>query len=296
MKNIICIKARSHTNFELYLISEKYDIPYNFLIKYKEDITISKFWTEVGSGKIMAIEELNGSKKVFVPILPLTPAETIGVKNITPIISGKVISKWPGDINSKEKEFKEMLEENERFKAEMLNRDYDPNNIICINTKLTNEQLFAICINNELDFVEVADFIETNYHIDLNKVWFEKETTILVAYGTGDNYFEFNEDSLIPKKVVNRMSWKAIKTPKIKVTEENAIEYHRVKSLGFDLDIPKFENYTISDKTSSDVDVDAFSIEDLENLLTIAIENEDYESAAELRDAINEIRNRNGKK
>ena len=49
MKNIICIKARSHTNFELFLIGEKYDIPYNFLIKYKEDKTINKFWIEVVS-------------------------------------------------------------------------------------------------------------------------------------------------------------------------------------------------------------------------------------------------------
>ena len=63
MKNIICIKAKSHSNFELFLIGQKYDIPYNFLIKYKEDISITKFWTEVGSGKIMAVEELNGTKK-----------------------------------------------------------------------------------------------------------------------------------------------------------------------------------------------------------------------------------------
>ena len=108
MKNIICIKAKSHTNFELYLIGEKYDIPYNFLIKYKEDITISKFWTEVGSGKIMAIEEINGSKKTFIPILSLSTSEKNEIKNITPIIAGKVISKWKGDIESKEKEFKEI--------------------------------------------------------------------------------------------------------------------------------------------------------------------------------------------
>jgi hypothetical protein len=293
MKNIICIKARSHTNFELFLISEKYDIPYNFLIKYKEDISVTKFWTEVGSGKIMAVEEINGSKKTFVPILPLSTSEKYEVKSITPIITGKVISKWKGDIDSKEKEFKQMLEETERLKAEMLNRNYDHNHIVCINTKLTNEQLFAICIDNNIDFVEVVDFIETNYYIDLNKVWIEKETTLLVAYETVDKYFEFNEDSLIPKNVVNKMSKRPIKTPKIKVTEENVFEYHRIKSLGFDLDIPKFEKTNINIK---EIDVDSFSIEDLQKLLDVAIENEEYESAAELRDAINEIRNRNGKK
>ena len=288
MKNIICIKAKSHTNFELYLIGEKYDIPYNFLIKYKEDISISKFWTEVGSGKIMAIEELNGSKKTFVPILSLSAYEKNEIKNITPIIAGKIISKWKGDIDSKEKEFKEMLEENERIKKEMLNRNYDPNNIICINTKSTNEQLFAICINNDLDFVEVADFIESNYHIDIAKVWFEKETSLLVAYETVDNYFDFNEDALIPRNVISKISRKPVKTPKIKANDEIADEYHRVKSLGFDLDIPKFEKYTSN--VSEDVDVEKFSIDDLQNLLDIAVADEDYESAAELRDAINEYK------
>jgi hypothetical protein len=296
MGNIICIKASSHTNFELFLIGEKYDIPYKFLIKYKEDRGISKFWTEVGSGKVMAIEELDGVKKRFVSILPLSSYEVSEVKKVMPIISGKVLSKWRGDIESKEREFREMLEEERLFKEEMLNRVYDPSNIVCINIKLTNEQIFAICQSNGLDFVEVIDFKLSNYHIDLNKVWFEKETSLLVGYETVDNYFEFNEDALIPKKVVNSMSWTAVKTPKIKLTEENVIEYHRVKSLGFDLDIPKFENSSVGGKVSSDVDVDSFSIEDLENLLKIAIENEDYESAVELRDAINEIRNRNGKK
>jgi hypothetical protein len=291
MRNIICVKAKSHSNFELFLIGQKYDIPYNFLIKYKEDISITKFWTEVGSGKIMAVEELNGTKKTFVPVLPLSASDKYEIKNITPIIAGKVISKWKGDIDSKEKEFKEMLEETERIRKEMLNRNYNPNDIVCINTKLTNEQLFAICIDNNLDFVEVADFIETNYHIDLDKVWFEKKTSLLVAYETIDNYFEFNEDALIPKSVINKMSRKYIKIPKIKFTEEIAILYHNVKSFGFQLDIPKFENYTGDiESNSSVIDVDVFSIDDLKNLLDIAIENEDYESAAELRDAINEIK------
>ena len=114
---------------------------------------------------------------------------------------------------------------------------------------------------------------------------------MLVAYETIDSYFEFNEDALIPKSVINKMSRKYIKIPKIKFTEEIAILYHKVKSFGFQLDIPKFENYTgDSESNSSVIDVDAFSIDDLKNLLDIAIENEDYESAAELRDAINEIK------
>jgi len=292
MKNVICIKASSHTNFELYLIGEKYEIPYNFLIKYKEDKTVNKFWTEVGSGKIMAIEEVVGSKKKFVTILPLTPSEEKKVKDINPIPTGKVITKWKGDIESKELEFKQMIEETEKRRIEMLSRKYDPSNIVCINSLLTDEQLFAICLNNDLDFVEVVDFIHSNYHININRVWFEKKTSILVAYECDDNYFDINEDALIPRDAISKMSRKPIKTPKIKITEENVEEYFRVKSYGFDLDIPKFEKHVVDadQLVDDDIDLDKFSINDLENLLQIAVDDEDYESAAELRDAINSIK------
>ena len=56
-KQIICIKARSHADVELYLIGEKYDIPFDFLINYKENKQVYKFWTEVGSGMLSAIEK-----------------------------------------------------------------------------------------------------------------------------------------------------------------------------------------------------------------------------------------------
>jgi excinuclease UvrABC helicase subunit UvrB len=124
--------------------------------------------------------------------------------------------------------------------------------------------------------------------MDIAKVWFEKETSLLVAYETIDNYFDFNEDALIPRNVISKISRKPVKTPKIKANDEIADEYHRVKSLGFDLDIPKFETYISN--VSEDVDVEKFSIDDLQNLLDIALESEDYESAAELRDAINELK------
>ena len=159
-----------------------------------------------------------------------TPIEEKNIKAMTPILAGKVISKFDGDIESKEKEFKEMLEETERFKSEMLTRKYDPNNIICINTKLNYEQLFSISSTYDLDFVEIADFIESNIHIDIAKLWFEKETTLLVAYETEDNYFDVNEDALIPKTAIYNMSKKPIKTPKIKITDESVEEYFRIKS------------------------------------------------------------------
>ena len=38
--------------------------------------------------------------------------------------------------------------------------------------------------------------------------------------------------------------------------------------------------------------MDLFSIEDLNNLLQVALESEDYESAAEIRDIIKELKNK----
>lgn len=282
MSDIICIKAKSHSDFELYLISEKYDIPYDFLIDYKEDKFITKFWTEVGSGRIMAIEELESGKKNFIPILSMTPSELKLVKNTTPLISGKTIAKWKGDIELKQKEFNDMILKEEERKKQMLSRKYDINNIVCINTKLKLEAIFAICLSNDLDFIEVGDFIESNLHLDLNKVWYEKSTTLLVAWETL-NHFDVNKRALVPKESISKMSRKAVVIPKIKVNDVSIDEYNKAKEFGFYLDIPKLEN---KEKYSSDIDVDSFSLDDLNNLLNIALENEDYESAAELRDFI----------
>jgi hypothetical protein len=299
MKRIICIKARSHTDFELYLISEKHDIPYDFLSEYKKDISISKFWTEEGSGRIMAIEELNGNKKTFTPIISMSLNEQTKVKQITPIIAGSIISKYRGDIEAKEKEFKDMNEVKEKHRKEMLARRYDPSNIVCINAKSTLEQLFAICIENDIDFVEPAGFILSNNHLSFTKIWYEKGTSELAAYEFVDGIyeqFEINDKCLIPRDALRKMSRKTINTPKIKSSYKAAKAYQRVTAMGFELDIPKLSRFDFErdiEKESKDIDLDVFSIEDLQNLLDAAIENEDYESAAELRDAINEMKRKN---
>jgi hypothetical protein len=70
---IICIKARSHSDFELYLIGEKYDIPYDFLLNYKKNKRIYKFWTELVSGMLSAVEELPNEKtKNFISYAPMS--------------------------------------------------------------------------------------------------------------------------------------------------------------------------------------------------------------------------------
>ena len=295
MGNIICIKARSHSDFELYLIGEKYDIPYDFLIDYKKNRSVYKFWTEVGSGRIMAIEERpEEKKKVFVPVAPMSASDENRIKSITPIIAGEAISKYRGDIEEKEQEFKDMVAKKEDHKKKMLNRKYDPSNIVCINARCTAEQLFAICMASDIDFVEPAGFIISNSHISISRVWYEKKTSHLVAYEYiygQQECFEISDECLIPKDAIYKMSRKPVPTPKLKATYESAREYLRAKKLGFDIDIPKLDAFDFdrSEKTSDEIDMDSFTIEDLKNLLEAALESEDYESAAELRDAIKEM-------
>jgi hypothetical protein len=302
MGNIICIKARSHSDFELYLIGEKYDIPYDFLIDYKKNRSVYKFWTEVGSGRIMAIEERPSDKeKVFVPVSPMSVSDEKRLKSITPIIAGDAISKYRGDIEEKEQEFKDMIAKKEEHKKKMLNRKYDPSNIVCINARCTPEQLFAICIANEIDFVEPAGFIISNSHMAMSRVWYEKKTSHLVAYEyicDQQECFDISDECLIPKNAIYKMSRKPVATPKLKATYDSACEYRRAKKLGFDIDIPKLDAFEFEkeEKTCDYIDIESFAIEDLENLLEAAIESEDYESAAELRDAIEEMKKKSDRK
>ena len=135
MKQIICIKARSHSDFELYLMSEKYDIPYDFLLDYKSDKLTYKFWTEVGSGIISALEERPDEKtRNFLPTAPMNEREKQALLSIQPLRAGEIIRKYKGDIDEKEQEFKEMITAIEKKKEQMLSRKYDPTNIVCINT------------------------------------------------------------------------------------------------------------------------------------------------------------------
>jgi hypothetical protein len=310
-KQIICIKARSHSNFELYLIGEKYDIPYDFLVDYKKDKEVYKFWTEVGSGIISAFEERPTEKdRNFVALVPLTDREKNSLLAITPLRTGEVINKYKGDIEEKEQEFKALMVEIEKKKQEMLNRKYDPSNIVCINAKSSPEQIFSVCVSHDVDFTEVMFFLESNPSANINRVWFEKETSALVAYNyiytiassfmSNQEKFEVNPSCLIPKPAINRMSKNPVPTPKLKVNQKSLNEYIKANDEGFLINIPKFERVLESGidikEEPVSIDLDMFDVEELKSLLQTAVEDEDYESAAVLRDAINEIESKNKKK
>jgi hypothetical protein len=287
---VICIKARSHSDFELYLISEKYDIPYDFLMGYKKDIDVYKFWTEIGSGIILATESRTDGKKMWTSY-PMTINETDTLISIKPIKSPKI--KDEHEESEKIKEFKIMLKEKEDYRQKMLNRKYDINNIICINLKLPESQLFAICQHYNIDFLSVMDYKDNVY---VNKVWFEKDTSIFVAYYSiynNQQHFEVNEDCLIPKNITNSIiSLKPVKTPKIKKTQENIDAYRYFNEIGYNIEIQSFDNLIENgyEDDEFEFDINKLSLDELNNLLELAIKDEDYESAAELRDIINSMK------
>jgi hypothetical protein len=228
---------------------------------------------------------------------------------ITPLRAGEIINKYKGDIEEKEQEFKSLMERIEKKKQEMLNRKYDPSNIVCINAKSSPEQIFSVCVSHGIDFTEVMFFLESNPSANINRVWFEKETSVLVAYNyiytiassfmANNEKFEINPSCLIPKVAINRMSRKPVPTPKLRVNQKSLKEYIKANDEGFIISIPKFERALESGLNNEEptfVDLDMFDVEELKSILQTALEEEDYESAAVLRDAINEIEAKNKKK
>ena len=302
MKQIICVKAKSHTDFELYLMADKYKIPYEDLLEYKGSKITYKFWAEAGTGIIYAIEERpNDKERNFVPMIPMSETERQIMISIHPIITGEVIRKYRGDIDEKEQEFKEMINSAEHHKKQMLSRKYDSSNIVCINSNSSYEHIFAVCVNNDINFGHVIYFLENNPSLNITRVWFEKKTSELVAYNyaytiassfmTTTEHFEINEACLIPRDAIKRASRKPVQTPKLKVSQKSLDAYQKANKEGYFINIPKFERMLESgvEEETPSIDLDVFDVSELKELLQTAIEDEDYESAAALRDAINEI-------
>jgi len=313
MSQIICIKASSHTDFELYLIAEKYKIPFELLLEYKGDRSIYKFWVQKGTGGIYAEEERpNDKERKFITKLAMSEMEKKAMISILPIRTGEVIRKYRGDIEEKEQEFKNKMNSAEQHKKQMLSRKYDSSNIVCINSNSSYEQIFSVCVNYDINFVSVIYFLENNPSLNITRVWFEKKTSELVAYNyvytiassfmSTTEHFEINEACLVPRDAIKRASRKPVQTPKLKVSQKSLEAYQKANKEGYFLNIPKFERVLESgfveeyEQEQAPIDLDVFDVSELKDLLQTAIEDEDYESAAELRDAINEIEAKNKKK
>ena len=295
--SIICIKARSHSDFELYLVSEKYGLAYDILLDYKKDTSIYKFWVDLDLGIIIATESRsNGDKTIYVTD-HISKADRSKLIDIVPVKTPKVKENSEENYEMVKDRFEQMVKEKEEYRTKMLNRKYDHNNIVCVNMKSDNAQIFALCQFYKLDFINVMSYKDED---DVTKVWFEKETGECFAfeYKSGEYYpFTINERSLIPRNIKSKISHKPVNTPKIKKTPDNIEAYIKYTDMGFHIGIPGFDKIIekgwTKETLSDDIGLASFSIKDLEMLLEKAVEDEDYESAAEIRDAINEIKKNN---
>jgi hypothetical protein len=295
--SIICIKARSHTDFELYLVSEKYNLAYDILLDYKKDKSIYKFWIDLDLGIIIATESRSGSDKTIYVTDHIDKSDRTKLTEITPVKTPKVKENSEENYEMVKEKFEQMVKEKEEYRTKMLNRKYDINNIVCINLKSDTSQIFSLCRFYKLDFLTVMSYKDES---DVTKGWFEKETGECFAfeYKSGNYYpFIINERSLIPRNIEYKISRKVINTPKIKKTKDNIDAYVKYTKLGYNIGIPAFdkiiENGYTKETLSDEIGIESFSIKDLEILLEKAVEDEDYESAAELRDVINELKNKN---
>lgn len=279
---VICIKIGSLSEFETFLLAERLKLDYLAFNEIRADKTVKKYWLDADTGRVLAVErEILGEREIDQVTL-LTNEQITAMKKAKPVQAGEPTRKYKGDIDEAKEEFKRVVEEDKKHRQEMLNRDYDPSDIVCINAKSTLQQVFAACVENDVDPVPTISFIYGNGHLEMTRVWFEKRTGVLVAYSYQDYHEERFEtvDCLIPKKAISRMSHAPVKTPKLKVTEKALDGYQRLKEIGIDLGIEKLEKVEHAKKKED-------FLKKLQQDLTDAIDEENYEKAAVIRDRIN---------
>lgn len=281
---VICIKIGALSEFETFLLAERLKLDYLAFNEIRADKTVRKYWLDADTGRVLAVErEILGEREID-QITLLTNEEIVAMRKAKPVQAGEPTRKYKGDIEEAKEEFKLLVEEEKERRKAMLSRDYDPSDIVCINAKSTLKQVFAACVENDVDPVHTISFLHGNNHLEMTRVWFEKRTGVLVAYSYQDYHEERFEtvDCLIPKKAISRMSHTPVKTPKLKVTEKALDGYQRLKDIGIDLGIEKLEKVEHAKKK------DDF-LARLKQELADAIDEEEYEMAAKLRDRIKSI-------
>jgi hypothetical protein len=290
---VICIKPRSHSEYDLYLISVKYELAYEILLDFKKDKSIYKFWVDMDLGIIIATETRSGKDKTIYVSENLNSEDRINLIDIKPIKTPKEKEDSKENYDKVKEIYEKLAKEKEEHRMKMLNRKYNPNNIVCVNLKISNEDIFAISQYYKLDFYTIMSY---KVEDDITKAWFEKETGECFAFEYFDNKLNFsiNERCLIPRNIIDEISKTPVSTPKIKKTRDNIDAYIEYTNIGYKIQIPSFDNIIKSGYTketlSEEAGIENFSIQDLEYLLNKAVEEEDYESAAELRDVINDMK------
>ena len=178
-------------------------------------------------------------------------------------------------------------------------------NLICINIQSNNDHLFAVARFYNLDFELLVNLKEgkSNYDYKVSKVWIDKVSFDIVSLifvvdlfkkfkkEVQDDYgfrvcVDMTEDQILKVKKMKQVS-----TPKIKKDELTIFLYKQHIENGYDLSIRSLDEKIGIDHdyvlvTTESEKTNQIPTGKLEKLMLEAVEDEDYELAARLRDQI----------
>ncbi len=182
---------------------------------------------------------------------------------------------------------------------------FDINNIICLNVRQhSHTQLFAISRKYDIDFptlVQLKNESGDGPCSKTGKVWLDLNLLEVIAYESFGMFYEYenrggSQKKYYPKKFTLLIedydavgyydvikSLKPISTPKLGKSDENLIYYHYYKGKGYDLVVESFDRVLSGEPKPKK---EKHTIESLTIEMLEAVDREDYERAAELRDKI----------
>ena len=179
-------------------------------------------------------------------------------------------------------------------------------NLICINIQSNNEHLFAISRFYNLDFELLVKLKEgkSNYDYKVSKVWIDKVSfdivsLIFIIDAVRKSKKSIEEDfgfricvDMSEDQILKVKKMKQVSTPKIKKDELTIFLYKQHIENGYDLSIRSLDEKIGIDNdyvlvTTESEKTNQIPTDKLEKLMLEAVEDEDYELAARLRDQIN---------
>jgi len=179
-------------------------------------------------------------------------------------------------------------------------------NLICINIQSNNEHLFAISRFYNLDFELLVKLKEgkSNYDYKVSKVWIDKVSfdivsLIFIIDAVRKSKKSIEEDfgfricvDMSEDQILKVKKMKQVSTPKIKKDELTIFLYKQHIENGYDLSIRSLDEKIGIDNdyvlvTTESEKTNQIPTGKLEKLMLEAVEDEDYELAARLRDQIN---------
>lgn len=178
-------------------------------------------------------------------------------------------------------------------------------NLICINIQSNNEHLFAVARFYNLDFELLVKLKEgkSAYDYKVSKVWIDKLSFDIVSLiFIVDSFKKFKKEvqdnygfrtciNMSDDQILEVRKMKPVSTPKIKKDELTIHFYKSHIENGYDLSIRSLDEKIGIDNdyvlvTTESEKTNQIPTGKLEKLMLEAVEDEDYELAARLRDQI----------